>query len=317
MTRATNSADRRGDRRVGTLQVVAAAFDPHVLDRGRDRRRPLDELVGRTERVVRAGDEQTRHRDRRQVLDAQLVGLARRVQRIADQHETGEPGDGAGTVDVGGDHRRHPPAHRTPAHHDGPRRRLKAARSSRIEASSFGARSGARRPSRRYGKSKPLDVGRRRRGPSRSGAGWSARGRSRRPDTAARVGFAMIVVRRSSASATLSPASSTGTRRGPRRDRSSPSPRRVSAPPWSGWTSRIRSRNCAVTSRFEGVLPPSSKPRMPIAHPRGSASASSVNVCEPARWAISAEPIGPRHRAAFCRTGPILRRCSGASRSAA
>ena len=64
------------------------ALDPVVGDLAGNRRRPLLQLVGRAERIAGAVDEQARHRQPRQVLDAQRVGLARRVQRIRDQHQT-------------------------------------------------------------------------------------------------------------------------------------------------------------------------------------------------------------------------------------
>ncbi len=230
----------------------------HTCSTGaRDRRRPLGELVGRTERVVRAGDEQARHGDRRQVLDAELVGLARRVQRIADQHETGEPGDGAGTVDVGRDHRRHPPAHRPSAHHDRARAAVESGEVVADRGEQLRCPVGRSRPSRRYGKSnrwtsadEASSVSIRRRlecSRSEPAPGYSS---------TRRFGHGALLPR-------LSPACVDSTRRASARSLIAFAAS-SSAPPWSGWTSRIRTRNCAVISRFDGDLPPSSKPR--IAH---------------------------------------------------
>ena len=80
-------------------------------------------------------------------------------------------------------------------------------------------------------------------------------------------------------------------------------PALVWSPPWSGWTSRIWRRYWTVTSRFVGAVVPTGKPSTSSAHAVGSASADRVVVWAPARWAINAGPIGPRHCAALCRTG--------------
>ena len=87
-----------------------------------------------------------------QVLDPQPLGLARRVQRVADQHQPAAGRPSATAIE----HMR-PPIDRPPSTQRG-RARRRSARPARRpppdpQASSFGARSGARRPSRRYGKS--------------------------------------------------------------------------------------------------------------------------------------------------------------------
>ena len=71
------------------------------LDRAGDGGGVALELVGRGERVAGAGHEQDRHVDVGEVLDAQVVGLARRVERVAEQDEAG---DGFA---LGGQHRAH------------------------------------------------------------------------------------------------------------------------------------------------------------------------------------------------------------------
>ena len=195
------------------------------VDRGRDRGRPPFEFVGRAERVVRAGDEQARHVDRRQVLDPEAVGLARRVQRIADQHQPGEAGDGAAAVDVGGDHRGHPPAHRASAHHDGapaPAESRRGRRGSRPSASGPG-----REPCAPRGGRGSRVAGRR---PHRRDRGFDPQ---QARVIAARPGTGIEQQRRlghRSSIRSINPASSTA-RGGPRRGRSSPWPRRCSAPP--------------------------------------------------------------------------------------
>ena len=77
---------RRRPRSLGVLALQLVAFRPRARrasTASRDRRgRPL-ELVGRAEGVARARDEQARHVDAGQVLDAELLGLAGRVERIA------------------------------------------------------------------------------------------------------------------------------------------------------------------------------------------------------------------------------------------
>ena len=76
-----------------------------------DRRRSLGELVGRAERVLRAGDEQARQVERGAVLDAQVLGLARRVQRVADEDQARPPGSAVGARAI--EHMR-PPIERPP-----------------------------------------------------------------------------------------------------------------------------------------------------------------------------------------------------------
>ena len=72
-----------------------------------------------------------------------------------------------------------------------------------------------------------------------------------------------------------------------------------------------------MTSRFVGVVVPTGKPSTSSAHALGSAIADSVVVWAPARWAMNAGPIGPRHCAALCRTGATTSRLACSSRSTA
>ena len=76
----------------------------------------LLELVRGAEGVAGAGHEQARHLEGGQVLDAQPVGPAGRVQRVADQHQAG------GGQPVGDGHRADAPAHRAAAEQDPVRR---------------------------------------------------------------------------------------------------------------------------------------------------------------------------------------------------
>ena len=115
------------------------------------------ELGGRPERV--RSPETNRHGTSivGEVLGAQALGLARRVQRIADQDEAGS----------GHARRRRPsstcarpssvPRARPPSSVGCVRSATSASSSSRTAASSTGARSGARRPAFRYGKSMRRD----------------------------------------------------------------------------------------------------------------------------------------------------------------
>ena len=100
------------------LEVVAAAGHEVVRHWAGDRRRPLLQLVRRPERVGRPMDEEARHGDRREVLDAQVRRLARRVQRIADQHDADELRRRGLAVSGAGDHRADPTAHRPTADDD-------------------------------------------------------------------------------------------------------------------------------------------------------------------------------------------------------
>ena len=83
------------------------------------------QLVRRPERVAGAAHEEARHGDAREVLDAQRLRLARRVQRIAEQHEP-ERGERIGVV--GNDERTDAAAHRPAAEHQAVGRQLRAAR---------------------------------------------------------------------------------------------------------------------------------------------------------------------------------------------
>ncbi len=109
--------DDGGDLGVLALEVVAAV-EPVVGHRAGDRRRPLLQLVGRAERISCPVHEQPRHRDVGQVLDAQALRPARRVQRIGDRHHAEQALRRRHTVGSGGDHRADPPAHRAPADDD-------------------------------------------------------------------------------------------------------------------------------------------------------------------------------------------------------
>ena len=97
---------------VGTLQVVAACRRPSGASPRRDRRSPVLQLVGRAERIAGAVDEQARHVEAWQVLDAQRVGLAGRVQWIRDQHQ---PACRQRILGVTDHHRADPAAHRSAA----------------------------------------------------------------------------------------------------------------------------------------------------------------------------------------------------------
>ena len=70
--------------------------------------------AGDAERIASAVDEQARHGQAWQMLDAQRVGLAGRMQRIRDQHQTPRRQRIIGVADH---HRAHPPAHRSSAEH--------------------------------------------------------------------------------------------------------------------------------------------------------------------------------------------------------
>ena len=107
------------------------------------------QLVGRAERVARAADEQARHVQPGEVLDAQRVRLARRVQRIADQHERLGRQRILGVTDG---QRADPPAHRPAAEHEtAAAQRLRPRRAPPAAAPAGGP--GRSRPARRYGKS--------------------------------------------------------------------------------------------------------------------------------------------------------------------
>jgi len=109
--------DSRCDDGVGSLEVVATAVDPAVLDLRRHRRRPSGQLVRWSEWVTRPRDEQTGHADGWQMLDSQPIGLGGRVQGIGDQHQTSQARNRAHCIDIGGNHRHHSAPHRSAAHH--------------------------------------------------------------------------------------------------------------------------------------------------------------------------------------------------------
>ena len=106
------------------------------------------ELRGRAERVAGPVDEQARHADLGQVVHAEVVRLARRVQRVRDQRprRRSQPGTGSPSAPAATIEHIRPPIDRPPTT---TRSAAIAASSSRTVASSFGVRSGARRPSRR------------------------------------------------------------------------------------------------------------------------------------------------------------------------
>ena len=110
---ATQSLTASASAASFALEVVALALDPHVLDRPGDRRGVVLQLGRRAERVLacrtRTG---TGTVEPREVLDAQVLRLARRVQRIGDEHEAG------GGQAVGHGDRAHAPAHRPAAEHE-------------------------------------------------------------------------------------------------------------------------------------------------------------------------------------------------------
>ena len=89
----------------------------------------------------------------------------------------------------------------------------------------------------------------------------------------------------------------------------------ISSPPWSGCTCMRRVRNWARTSRLTGPTVPGreaehvERPRHRIDEGRERAGPRSAL---PARWAMSAGPIGPRQRIALCSTPAIAWRASGA-----
>ena len=83
------------------------------------RERVARDLLARAERVARALADQRRRRERGEVRGAQLLGPARRMERIA---EAEQPGDPAGGVQLVRDHAGDPPAHRLAADDQRPRR---------------------------------------------------------------------------------------------------------------------------------------------------------------------------------------------------
>ena len=104
------------------------------------------------ERVVRALDEQLRLRDIRQVRDARLRRIARRMQRIAEVHQP----RGVDRALRGG-HRRHPPAVRLagrPHRLCRPRARRRTPCTAAHVATAWAAGPGIRRPASTYGKLK-------------------------------------------------------------------------------------------------------------------------------------------------------------------
>ena len=130
---------------------MALPLEPVDLDRTGDSRDVLGEFGGRAERITITVDEKRGHGESGKVVDAQALRLARRMKRIAEEH------DGGGRQAFGDRHRADPAAHRAPtkASSSGSQPRSPAYRSasSITDAISLGARSGALRPSARYGNS--------------------------------------------------------------------------------------------------------------------------------------------------------------------
>src|SRR5689334_6357055 len=101
--------------RLERFETVIPSVDPVELDPPADAACVPLELLRGAERVTGAGHEQRRHVQPREVVDTQLFGLARRVQRIPQQNEP-ERGQRIGLGTDG--QRAHPSAHRTSAEHD-------------------------------------------------------------------------------------------------------------------------------------------------------------------------------------------------------
>ena len=196
-----------------------------------------------------------------QVFDAQLVGLAGRVERIADQHEPAR----ARRAAAGRRHRRRPSSTSARPSTDRPSPPARRAgetpsSSSRTAAISTGGRSGALRPGLRYGKSARTH-----------GCGATARSIAT-SDGCVAVGAGARVEQHASSCGSC-PTGSGG-----------PSLRSriallafVWSPPWSGWTARIRGAVAASSPRASSALVvPTGKPSTSSAHAVGSASADSV-----------------------------------------
>src|SRR5579871_4453183 len=73
------------ERMVPALDHVELNGRPELVDHGA-------QLIGRAERIARALHEQHRNLDRAEMPRALLLWPTRRVQRIAEQHETGDVG---------------------------------------------------------------------------------------------------------------------------------------------------------------------------------------------------------------------------------
>ncbi|KFD44645.1 hypothetical protein IU11_00390 [Cellulosimicrobium sp. MM] len=104
----------------------------------------LGELVRRRERVGAPGDEEDRYVEVREVLGPQPLGLARRVQRVADE---GQPGGGSPSA-TAIEHMR-PPYERPPSTRWSvvvPSSAANASASARTCAIATGGRSGIRLP---------------------------------------------------------------------------------------------------------------------------------------------------------------------------
>src|SRR5690606_18305424 len=90
-TRPTETAEpvahHRDDLVVAPFHVVAGPLDPVERDRAGDGGGLPLELLGRAEGVAGAPDEQAREVEGREVLDAESLGLAGRVERIGEEHE--------------------------------------------------------------------------------------------------------------------------------------------------------------------------------------------------------------------------------------
>ena len=195
----------------------------------------LLELVGRAEGVAGAGHEQARHLEGGEVLDAQAVGPARRVQRVADRAR----GPAAGSPSATAMEQMRPPIDRpprtirsgaTPAalgerpgllHHAGEQLRRAVGRLAALAAV------GEVAPLHRQRRERLLDGDEARAGrPScpRPGTAGAPPGLRRRGLTSA------SRIRRASVRSAIRWAASSV------------------SPPWSGWASRSRSRNWRCTS---------------------------------------------------------------------
>ena len=97
--------DGGADLGVRTLQVVAATVDPVMGDRAGNGRGGRFEFLRGTELIAGYGHEETGHGQVRQMLGPELLGLLRRVERIADEHQP------SGRQPFGDGHGAHPAAH--------------------------------------------------------------------------------------------------------------------------------------------------------------------------------------------------------------
>src|SRR5438105_4261022 len=96
-----------------TLERMIRAFEPVHPPRRRYRRQGPLHQIAPAQRIARAVEAQYRHLDARQVCVAQLLRLARGMQRIREEQETV-----AGKA-IGRQHRGDAPAHRAAADDEG------------------------------------------------------------------------------------------------------------------------------------------------------------------------------------------------------